>query len=130
MVAVSHSITQADEDTRIAELKQLVQEFCDERDWSQFHSPKELAIGIVLEASELLEHFRFLSDAQMQALLASPVKKQEVEEELADVFCFLLRFSQMYDIDLSEALRKKMRKNAEKYPVEKAKGKNKKYTEY
>ncbi|WP_235840253.1 nucleotide pyrophosphohydrolase [Citrifermentans pelophilum] len=112
----------------IEDLKTSVKTFCEDRDWDQFHGPKDLAIGVITEASELLEHFRFLSDEQAMVLLNNPEEKEEIEDELADVFFFLLRFSQRFDIDLTQALVRKMEKSDKKYPVEKSKGKNTKYT--
>lgn len=112
----------------IHELTKLVKEFCEARDWDQFHGPKDLAIGVITEASELLEHFRFLSDEQALALLEDPYKKKEIEDELADVLFFLLRFAQRFNIDLSQALACKIEKSEKKYPVDKAKGSNIKYT--
>lgn len=108
---------------------QKVQDFCEERDWDQFHNPKDLAIGISTEANELLDIFRFKTDAEMKEMLNDPVKKEHIEEELADTLFFLLRFAQMYHIDLESCLEKKVQKNAQKYPVDKIKGKNLKYTE-
>lgn len=113
----------------IEELQNQVQKFCEDRDWDQFHSPKELAIGLVTESSELLELFRFLDEAQVQDLLKNPSKKEDVEDELADILFFLLRFSQLYKVDLQKAIKNKIKKTALKYPVEKAKGKNLKYDE-
>jgi NTP pyrophosphatase (non-canonical NTP hydrolase) len=110
-------------------LQSAVRTFCEDRDWNQFHGPKDLAIGLITESSELLEHFRFKSEAECKALLAHPKKSKAIRHELADVFFFLLRFSQMYGIDLAEALREKMEQNAAKYPVEKSRGSNQKYTE-
>ncbi len=112
----------------IEELASLVKCFCEARDWDQFHGPKDLAIGVITEASELLEHFRFLSDEQAMALLNNSSLKEEIEDELADVFFFLLRFSQRFDVDLGQALTRKLEKSEKKYPVDKAKGSNKKYT--
>lgn len=106
-----------------------VRRFCEERDWNQFHNPKDLAIGISTEANELLDIFRFKSDDQMTEIFTDPMKREHVEEEIADTLFFVLRFAQMNDIDLVEALDRKLAKNAEKYPVEKAKGSNEKYTE-
>ena len=106
-------------------LQKLVQSFCEERDWDQFHSAKNLAIGLVTEASELLELFRFHENCDHVV----KEKREEVSDELADVFFFLLRFAQRNDIDLAEALTYKLKKNAEKYPIYKSKGTNKKYTE-
>ena len=118
-----------DKITTIQELKEKVQAFCEQRDWDQFHNPKELAIGISTEANELLQIFRFKSEADMKALMASD-KKQKVEEELADVLYFVLRFAQMNNIDLTFAVEQKIQKNDAKYPAEKVKGCNKKYDEY
>lgn len=112
----------------VDELKTLVKSFCEARDWDQFHGPKDLAIGVITEASELLEHFRFLSEEQAHAVLDDPKQREEIEDELADVLFFLLRFSQRFDVDLSAALLRKIEKSERKYPVEKAKGKNTKYT--
>tara|TARA_Y100000310_G_scaffold310561_1_gene355941 strand:- start:1830 stop:2198 length:369 start_codon:yes stop_codon:yes gene_type:complete len=119
-----------DHKTSIHELKEKVKAFCEDRDWDQFHNAKELAIGIVTEASELLEHFRFKSEKQVNEMFENKNKKQELTEEVADVLYFLVRLAQRYDIDLTTELENKIKKNNEKYPVEKAKGCNKKYSEY
>ena len=113
-----------DQTTNIAELKKQIQNFCEQRDWDPFHGPKDLAIGAVTEASELLEIFRFQTTEQEQEILKHPDKRQAIGEELADVLFFLLRFSQRYDFDLSSCFLEKMRKNAVKYPVSEFKGKN------
>lgn len=118
-----------DKKITIEQLKNKVEEFCEKRDWDQFHNPKELAIGISTEANELLQIFRFKSEEDMKKIMSSD-KKIEVEEELADVLYFVLRFAQMNNIDLSSAVSNKIKKNNNKYPVEKAKGCNKKYNEY
>lgn len=119
-----------DRDTKIEELKKNIQEFCEERDWDQFHSIKDLAIGAVTECSELLEIFRFQSEAQIAELLKNSNKREEIADELADVFFFILRISQKYEFDLSTAVDKKMQKNRKKYPIDKAKGQNIKYNQY
>ena len=116
-----------DDETKVANLKSRVRTFCEARDWDQFHGPKDLAIGLATEAGELLEIFRFLSDEQCAAKLADPESRRAIENELADVFFFLLRFAQRFDIDLDAALAAKMKLNAERYPVEKSRGKNLKY---
>ena len=118
-----------DKKATIEELKNIVKQFCEDRDWNQFHNPKDLAIGIATEAGELLERFRFKSDIESEKLMLSD-KRSLVEEELADVLYFVLRFAQMNNIDLSAALENKIKSNGEKYPAEKVKGKNKKYDEY
>ncbi len=115
-------------DVSIHELKEKVREFCEARDWDQFHGPKDLAIGVITEASELLEHFRFLSEDQAMELLKNPQQREEIEDEIADVLFFLLRFCQRFEVDLERALIRKMEKGEKKYPVDKAKGNNLKYT--
>lgn len=117
------------DNTTLKELMSLIDNFCKERDWEQFHTPKDLAIGISTEANELLQIFRFKSNAEIKHLLNSS-RKSDIEEELADVLYFVLRFAQLNNIDLSSAIRKKLAKNEQKYPVEKVKGNNKKYDEY
>ncbi len=112
-----------DEKTTIDELKKQVKRFCDLRDWDQYHNAKDLAIGIITESAELLEHFRFNTENVLTK------KKTEISEELADVLYFVLRFAQKFDIDLSNALKTKLSINKSKYPVSKCKGSNKKYTE-
>ncbi|AGH94522.1 nucleotide pyrophosphohydrolase [Pseudobdellovibrio exovorus] len=111
-------------------LQQKIKTFCDEREWDQFHTPKDLAIGISTEAAELMELFRFKSDQEIQDLLQSSSFREKLNDEVADIFFFILRFSQMNGVDLVQALESKMQKNAAKYPVEKARGSNKKYNEY
>ena len=115
---------------RVSDMQKLalaVREFCGERDWDQFHSSKELAIGLVTEASELLAEFRFLSLDQCQAAVESPGHRSLIGQELADVFFFLLRFSDRFGFDLEAELKKKMALNAEKYPIAEFRGRNHKY---
>ncbi|MFV8249868.1 nucleotide pyrophosphohydrolase [Bdellovibrio bacteriovorus] len=113
----------------IEALTKLVQNFCEDRDWDQFHPPKDLAIGISTEANELLDLFRFKTDEVVKEKLKTEQFKERVSEEIADVLFFVLRFSQMNSIDLSQALQEKLKKNAIKYPVETSKGSNRKYNE-
>ena len=106
------------------EIKELMREidaFTQERDWDQFHNPKDLAIALSLEASELLEAFLWI---QPEA-----AKKEKVKEELADVFNYALLIASKYNFDVAEIVREKLQKNAQKYPVEKAKGSARKYNE-
>ncbi len=119
-----------DNTASVSVLKDEVKAFCEERDWDRYHNPKDLAIGMVTEASELLDIFRFKDLEQSEALLSDPGSREHVEEEVADVFYFVLRFAQMNGIDLSKALESKIAKNGKKYPVELSKGKNLKYTEF
>lgn len=114
----------------IEQLQKIFQKFCEDRDWDQFHTPKELAIGMVTESAELLDIFRFKSNLEMKELFSNPKSKEHIDEELADVFTFVLRFAQMNNIDLEQAFLSKLEKNNLKYPVDKVKGKSKKYNEY
>lgn len=118
-----------DQTTNIEALKKITQQFCEERSWDQFHNPKDLAIGASTEANELLELFRFVSEKEVLEKMQDADFKEKVQQELSDVFFFVLRFSQLNNIDLTTAFQSKMKRNAEKYPVEKAKGSNKKYNE-
>jgi NTP pyrophosphatase (non-canonical NTP hydrolase) len=110
------------------ELIESIKEFCEQRDWDQYHNPKDLAIGISTEAAELLDLFRFKNGDEIEQTFAN--KREHIEDELADVLFFVLRFAQMNQIDLKEALEHKMAKTAAKYPIDKVKGNNKKYNEY
>lgn len=105
----------SDQNTTLDELQKVVQRFCEERDWDPFHGPKDLAIGLVTEASELLEIFRFVREKDLAEILKT--KRAEIADELADSLYFILRFAQLYKIDLSEAMANKMIKNAVKYPA-------------
>lgn len=118
-----------DKQTNIHELKEKVKKFCEARDWDQFHGAKDLSIGIITEASELLEHFRWKNEKEVETMFKNPEKKQEISEEMADIYFMLLRLSQKYNIDLTTELNKKIEKNEKRYPVEKIKGSNKKYNE-
>jgi dCTP diphosphatase len=111
----------------IQDLRNKLRQFAAERDWDQFHSPKNLAMALSVEAAELLEHFQWLSDADSAAL--APEKQAKVREELADVLLYLIRLADKLDIDLATAAIDKLNINAKKYPVLKARGSNKKYTE-
>lgn len=116
-----------DQSASFQEWKDRVQAFCAERDWDQFHGPKDLAIGAVTEASELLEEFRFLTEAQCAEKLLESEGRGAIADELADTLFFVLRFAARFDFDLASALERKLEKNAKKYPVEKSRGRNTKY---
>lgn len=111
-----------DDTTTLSNLKAVIKAYCDERDWDKYHNPKDLAVGIITEASEILEHFRFKSEAEMEAMFKDAKKSTEISEEMADTLYFTLRLAQKYNVDLSSAFEKKMEKNRNKYPIEKAKG--------
>jgi NTP pyrophosphatase (non-canonical NTP hydrolase) len=111
-------------------LKDSVKSFCTERDWDKYHNAKDLCIGICTEASELLQHFRFKSETEVAQVMTDSQTRTKVAEEMADVLFFLIRLSERYDVDLASALISKLRTNAIHYPVEKARGSNKKYSEF
>ena len=101
-------------ETTLTTLRDALRRFADERDWNQYHSPKNLAISVSLEASELLEHFQWSGEA-------APGAKQEIAHEMADVLLYLVRLADRLDIDLLEAAARKMELNAIKYPIPKEK---------
>ena len=109
---------------RYKQLVKRIKTFSSERDWTQFHDPKNLAISLQLEASEVLELFQWTKDNQIKE-----GKEKDMADELADVMYWLIMLSSHYNIDLTSALERKMDKNEEKYPVDKAKGTAAKYTE-
>lgn len=113
---------------RIEKVTQSIKEFRDERDWAQFHTPKELAISLSVEASELLECFQWKSPKEVEELIAGD-GIERISDEIADVGTYLLLLCDTLGIDLTEAIYKKIKKNQEKYPVHKARGSNKKYSE-
>ena len=106
--------------TELEGLRAQLRDFASARDWDQFHSPKNLAIALSVEASELLEHFQWLSEAQSGAL--APEKLAEVRDEMADVLIYLVRLADKLDVDLIDAAKKKMLKNALKYPAAQVRG--------
>lgn len=111
----------------IERLQEKIRRFRDERDWLQFHNPKDLAIALSIEASELLELFLWKNKAEVSATLED--KRERIEHEVADIAVYLLELIDILGIDLEGAIERKMAHNAAKYPVEKAAGSNKKYTE-
>jgi len=114
--------------SELEELRNAIRRFADERDWNQFHSPKNLAMALIVEAGELVEQFQWLKQSESHDL---PLEKFEaVEEELADIFVYLIRIADKLDINIVKAAQKKIRLNESKYPVEIVRGKAKKYTEY
>ena len=120
---------QADASLTFLDAIELVRSFCDQRNWRQFHKPKDLAIGVVTEGAELLDLVRFKSEAEVQSLLDGKHTREMIADEMADVQFFLLRMSEITGIDLGDALRRKIRKNRSKYPVKRARGSNLKYNQ-
>ncbi len=112
----------------LADLSKLVLEFRDERDWKQFHNPKDMALSLSLEAAEVLELMQWRNGAELDAHLNS--NKDRLGEELADVLGWILLMAHDQQIDLADAFEKKIELNKKKYPIEKARGSAKKYTEY
>ncbi len=121
-------MTVSDRTSNINSLKADVRNFIAARDWDQFHSPKDLAIGLITEAGELLEHFRFRDEAEVAGLLNTPEFRELVQHELADCLYFVLAISNKLNMDLTQALAAKMEISEKRYPVEKSRGRNDKYT--
>ena len=109
----------------IKNITEKIKKFRDERDWMQFHDHKNMAISIILEASELLEHFQWKTKDEVESYVKK--HKSEVEEEIADIALYLFELADNLGVNLSEAMGKKLEKNAAKYPPEKSRGKHTKY---
>jgi len=122
-------ISMNDAETPLQEIKERVLAFAKARDWEQFHSPKNLSMAIAGEAAELMEHFLWQSPEQSRTDVEVEALRAKVEEELADVFIFAVEFANVTGIDIAAIIEKKMQRNGEKYPVEKARGRSEKYTE-
>lgn len=117
-----HPTPPADATTPVAALRQLVAAFVAERDWAWYHDAKNLSMAIAIEAAELMEHFQWVRSEEIAAFLAHEPKRAAVEEEVADVFCYLLALANALDLDLSAAITAKMTKNAAKYPADRFRG--------
>jgi dCTP diphosphatase len=113
---------------RLAELQSAIDAFIAERDWAQFHAPKNLAMGVAIEAAEIMEHFLWCSGDESFNLDES--KRAEVANEIGDVLIYLLELGRSLDIDIVSAARVKLEINREKYPVEKARGRATKYVDF
>lgn len=111
----------------LARIRDAVRAFVDERDWRQFHDPKNLAMAVASEAGELLAHFRWTPGERSLAALADPRTRAEVEDEVADVLLLLVEFADVCGIDLAEAAHRKLAVNARRYPVDKSRGRSVKY---
>ena len=118
-----------DRETTVEDLKALVLAFSKERDWEQFHSPKNLGLALASEVGELLDHFRYRSDDQIRDELARPATARAVAHELADCLWVVLRLADVCEVDLAASLAEKVSLAAEKYPVALAYGRNVKYSE-
>ena len=124
--SVSERLGNADQ-AALRRLRDRLRDFASARDWNQFHSPKNLAIALSVEAAELLEHFQWVSEKD--SLNMPPDKLGKIDEEMADVFLYLIRLADMLNVDLIQAADRKIDANSRKYPIEKSRGNAKKYTE-
>ena len=112
----------SDPTTTVAALKKLVDDFVDQRDWHQFHAPKNLAMSLAIEAAELMEHFQWISPDESRRVADDPQRLSAVAEELADVLCYALAMANELNLDLSAVVRDKIAKNERKYPAEQYRG--------
>ncbi len=108
--------------TTVQQMRDWVAQFVEERDWWQFHSPKNLSMGLAIEAAELMEHFQWISTEESCQVVSEPARLQPIVEELADVLCYALAMANVLGIDLSRAVREKLQKNAQKYPASEYRG--------
>jgi dCTP diphosphatase len=119
----------SDSTTTVSELRERVLAFVRERDWEQFHSPKNLSMALAAESGELMEHFLWATPEESRAIAADPAKRSRIAEELADVVIYALEFANTTGLDVAASIEAKMAANARKYPVEKSKGRSAKYNE-
>jgi NTP pyrophosphatase (non-canonical NTP hydrolase) len=112
-----------DRETTIDDLKNVVRRFVTERNWAGYHDPKNLSMSIAIEAAELMEHFQWLKNSEIDHELNDPKSREAIEDELADVLAYVLSFANTLNIDLSSALTQKMAKNEKKYPADTYRGK-------
>ncbi len=118
-----------DSTTTLAELKARVLAFARERDWEQFHSPKNLSMALAAEAAELMEHFLWTTPKASRSVAQDEAKRRKIAEELADVVIYAMEFANVTGLDMAAAIEAKMAANAQKYPVDKSRGRADKYTE-
>ena len=112
----------SDSTTTLAELREFVRHFVAERDWEQFHAPKNLSMSLAIEAAELMEHFQWIDVAESRRAGDDPAKLAAIRDEIADVLCYTLALANELKLDLSDAVRDKMVKNAAKYPADRSRG--------
>lgn len=112
----------SDAATAVAELKEMVRRFNDERLWQPYHTPKNLAMGLAVETAELMEHFLWVDGPRSRELGFDPARREAIADEVADVFCYVLNLALALELDLATELRRKLAKNAIKYPVETYRG--------
>jgi len=114
----------------LREFQDILRKFCNERDWEQFHTPKDLTIALMGEVAEVMEYYYWKSHEEIEVYLNNEEIFDEFKNEVADVAIYLIQLANAVDIDLEEAILSKIEKNNKKYPVEKAKGRSDKYTAY
>ena len=115
-------MSKSDDTTTVAELRKLIADFVAERDWSQFHAPKNVSMALAIEAAELMEHFQWIDVAESRRIGDDAAKLAQVRDEIADVLCYALALANELNLDLSDAVREKMIKNAVKYPSDLSRG--------
>jgi len=111
-----------DSTTTVAQLRRSIAEFVDRRDWRQFHAPKNLSMSLAIEAAELMEHFQWITADASRQVAAEPEKLEAIADELADVVCYCLALANQLDLDLSDAVGRKLAKNEQKYPADAYRG--------
>ncbi len=115
----------------LTEMSQKIKKFIEERDWAQFHSPKNLSMSIAIEAAELMEHFQWANtDEESRKIMDNAAQRGAIEDEIADIAIYLLDFCHLYGVNLEDVIQKKLEKNSKKYPCVLVKGKSDKYTQY
>ncbi|MFA5075550.1 MAG: nucleotide pyrophosphohydrolase [Candidatus Babeliales bacterium] len=119
-----------DSNVTFQDIKARIKQFIKERDWEQFHSPKNLSMSIAIEAAELMEHFQWLTIEQSKTILKNKKKREEIEDELADIAIYIFDFCNLYKINIEQIIGRKLDKTAKKYPARIVKGKMHKYTYY
>jgi dCTP diphosphatase len=111
-----------DDTTTVAELRRLLVDFVAEREWEKYHDPKNLSMAIAIETAELMEHFQWVRNDELPELLADEQRREEIGEEMADIMCYLLALANTLGLDLSSVVKRKLAKNAAKYPAETFRG--------
>lgn len=111
-----------DQKSTVADLKALLTKFVSDRDWDQFHSPKNLSMSLAIEVAELMEHFQWLTVEASREIVHDPAHRENISDELADCLSYILAMANTANIDLAAALESKMKKNEQKYPADKARG--------
>lgn len=111
-----------DDSTTLADLREAIHRFVDARDWYEYHTPKNLAMSIAIEAAEIMEHFQWSTVAEAQAFMADPESRAEVADELADVMIYCISFANATGVDISQAIRAKLARNEHRFPVDAVRG--------